>query len=267
MRRTFSVIFACLLSLLSAQCISQSYIKEPRINVAVASNFLSTAKILLKEFESRQKAPVNVKLISASTGQLSHQILNGAPFDLFLAANDQHPKALQSQLNLAKQNVKPYAFGKLVFVSRTPTGLKELNLNSLQAFSDFLNNPANASFAIANEKLAPYGKASMEVLKRLNLTKIFKTKAITGQNIIQTFQFFHSGNTQGAFVAKALLTPKLLEKNPNFNVLEIDNRLHNPIKQSALLVSKQPLARNFLTFILSHDAQSIIQQHGYGQGL
>lgn len=267
MRRTFSVIFACLLCLLSAQCISQSYIKEPRINVAVASNFLSTAQTLVKEFESRQKAPVNIKLISASTGQLSHQILNGAPFDLFLAANDQHPKILQSKLNLEKQSLTPYAFGKLVFVSRTPTGLQELNLNSQQAFSDYLNNSANASFAIANEKLAPYGKASMEVLKRLNLTKIFKTKAITGQNIIQTFQFFHSGNTQGAFVAKALLTPKVLDKNPNFSVLEIDNRLHSPIKQSALLVSKQPLAKSFLMFILSHDAQSIIQQHGYGQGL
>lgn len=238
------------------------------LNIAVASNFLSTAQTLKEQFE--QSTEHSVKIISASTGQLSHQIANGAPFDVFLAANKKHPTALQQQLKLPAENIKPYALGKLVFLSRSPLYAKNAKSNpgfNSQALKQFLTAASTKRIAIANKKLAPYGQASVEVLEHLQLSSSIKPKLITGQNISQAFQFFQSGNTHGAFVASALITSHVLKQNPDIIITDIPLSLHNPIEQYALLLTASTSAKAFYDYLLSHKAQQLIQQHGYGHDL
>lgn len=262
-----------LLSLLSSSLLAiyilafSIHSQADTIKVAVASNFLSTAKALTTQFNTLN-AEHTLKIISASTGQLSQQILNGAPFDIFLAANKQHPQVLQQQLSLPIKNLQRYALGSLVFISRKPLSSSPDTLHiKSDSLKKFLSTDSNKRIAIANAKLAPYGQASFEVLEHLELLPAIKSKLITGQNISQAFQFFQSGNTHGAFVASALLTQNILKKNPDFIVTPIDSSLHNPIEQYGLLLSNKVGATAFYDYLVSNQAQQLIRQHGYGHDL
>lgn len=250
------------------------------IKVAVASNFLSTAKALKSQFKTL-KPEHTVKIISASTGQLSHQILNGAPFDLFLAANKQHPQHIQTTLNLPANHLLHYATGRLVLVShKTINTLSTSNLD-LKNLSALYNNKQpelisgiisqSKMVAIANHKLAPYGLASREVLTSLNLLNSLKDKTITGQNISQTHQFFSSKNVDTAFISKSQMIDAGFmhtENTPAFKtILNIKADLHNPIEQWAIKLTQSEANTAFINYLASDSAQGIIRGHGYSTPL
>ena len=260
------------------------------IKVAVASNFLSTANILKPLFEKEMakkattlnESPHTIQIISASTGQLSHQILNGAPFDVFLSANKSHAVTVKEQLKLADDLLFKYAKGSLVLISNkalkslpniqsslkqvlasgspVQTISQELQANIIQKVLVSANK-----VAIANAKIAPYGLATEELLSNLNLSSRIKDKTVKGQNIAQTYQFFTSGSADAAFVARShwLQTNKQTSYAAKSSI-NISTHLHNPIEQWGLVVKDTEASRAFQAFMLQPHIQAIMKNNGYG---
>ncbi len=222
------------------------------LNIAVAANFKQAIVKLKPLFEKNSQH--NLNIISAGTAQLSNQILNGAPFDVFLAANEYHPKGLFKQLNNKRQlkdsALFNYAKGKLVFYSRTALPQK-------QNLSDLLKNNHFNKLALANHKLAPYGLAAQQTLEKIQHTYT-KSHLITGQNVAQVYQFIHTGNVPAGFVAMSLM-----QNTPASHYMSVPSHYYQPIKQMALGLNNKVATLEFTTFLKSRQAHMIIQTMGY----
>ncbi len=241
-------LFLILILLFSSQGYAQN------IRVAVASNFLSTLKMLAPTYEKKQ----NVKLLisSASTGKHYAQIVNGAPFDILLAADRNHISKLNKLGYLVSGSRFVYAQGQLVLWSRND----KIKLDR-KSLDDIRVNRV----AIANPKTAPYGLAAQQVLEKLGRYHIIKTKLVKGENIGQAFQFVASGNAELGFVS---LSQVLNPTNP-FNKEKywlISSDLYSPLEQEAALLKNgqnNESAKQFLKYLKSPEARQIIQLQGY----
>jgi len=222
------------------------------VRIAVASNFIRSAKQLAKSF--KQQTGYSVVLVSGSTGKLYAQIKNGAPYAAFFAADKKRPQLLEQQGVAIAGSRFTYAFGKIVLWSADKT--------RVDAKAKVLQQQTFQHLAIANPQLAPYGKAAREILQHLHLWAALQTKIVRGENIGQTFQFIKSGNAELGFVAYALI------KQPGHGVKgsfwDVPETLYQPIKQQAVLLTDNPVARAFLAFVQSHRGREIIHHSGYG---
>lgn len=213
------------------------------IRVAVASNFGKAMKSLAAQFEA--KSGHQLVLAFGSTGKLFAQIQNDAPFELFFAADALRPMTLEKKgLGIAGTRFT-YALGKIVLWSphSQKSALEQGDFNYI---------------AIANPKLAPYGKAAYEFLKSKGLWNKFKSKIVRGENIAQAFQFVISGNADLGFVALSQV------KNLQKSYWEIPQKDYTPIEQQAILLKENPVARAFLNFIKGKVSRKMIENHGYG---
>lgn len=227
---------------------------EEAIKIATASNFLLPMKNLKKHFES--ELGVDVILISGSTSKLYAQIINGAPYDIFLSA-DQNTVGKLIENGLAIKNSEfVYATGKLALWRR---GHK-------RSTSELQNDLVNLRFkrlAIANPKLAPYGHAALEVLHNLALYDKVSARLVYGENIGQAFQFAYSGNAELGMVAVSQL--KSLNNAGQYWEIPLD--LYQPLKQSAVLLKRAKnniAAKLFMTLLKSRKIQQVIsREFGY----
>ena len=225
------------------------------IRVAVASNFYPAIKEIALQYELKTTSLAQnhkVILIPGSSGKHYSQILNGAPFDVFLSADSLRPSLLERKELSEKNSRFTYAIGRLVLWS--PKNNLEVNIETLfQKNFRFL--------AIANPKIAPYGIAAKEALKSLSLWKDIQEKIIRGENIAQTFQFVDSGNAKLGFVSYSQLV------NPNYPVegsfWEIPQNLYRPIEQQAVLLKNSELGKDFLAFLQTEKSLNIITKNGY----
>ncbi|MDO6693605.1 molybdate ABC transporter substrate-binding protein [Aliiglaciecola sp. 3_MG-2023] len=222
---------------------------DQSLHVAVASNFLSTFKHLKSEFEQTHNSQILIS--TGSTGKLFAQISHGAPYDIFLSADDVRPKQLQ-RLGLTKQN-KPftYAYGKLVVFHP--------GILSSQFSLGYLTNKGVEHIAIANPKLAPYGEAAKQWLVHKGVWTSITHKVVMGENINQALQYVKSGNAQVAIVALSMVQQ---ERDSRFT--ELDSKDYQPIKQQGVLLTHRQAGAEFITFLSSEAARTIIQQRGYG---
>lgn len=222
------------------------------LNVAVASNFIVPIKQLAKDFEA--ETGHTLQLSFGSSGKFFAQIKNNAPYDLFLSADLIKPHALiQEQLALP-ESLTIYANGKLVLWSVNP-----IEGHSLE---DALLN-ANR-IAIANPKLAPYGKAAEEVLSRLSAWNDTQRKLVQGESIGQTYQFVYSQNANLGFVALSQVQSGKIKGY----TLAVPTSLYNPIHQGAVIVSRSqhiPAASEFMAFLMRPDTQAKIVAFGYAE--
>lgn len=221
------------------------------INVAVASNFVEPMQEIATLFEA--KTNYKVILSFGATGKHYAQINHGAPFDIFFAADVERPKRLEKQgLTIAKSRFT-YALGKLVLWSATLTDID--SEGKILAQNNFRH------LAIANPRLAPYGKAAQEVLEQKKLWHQLSNKLVYGENINQTFQFVKSGNAELGFVASSQIN------NPHHTIegscWEIPPNLYNPIEQQAVLLTQNHIAQEFIIFVQSEPALNIIHRYGY----
>jgi len=245
---SLKTLFSILILLFSSQGYAQN------IRVAVASNFLSTLKILAPIFEKQQS--VKLLISSASTGKHYAQIVNGAPFDILLAADRNHVARLDELGHVISGSRFVYAQGQLVLWSR-------YDKNTLDRKS--LDGAVKNWVAIANPKTAPYGLAAQQALESLGKWKIVKTKLVKGENIGQAFQFVASGNAELGFVA---LSQVLNPTNP-FNKEKywlIPSNYYSPLEQEAALLKhgeNNESAKQFLKYLKSQEARNIIQRQGY----
>lgn len=220
--------------------------------LAVAANFTGTMARLIPAFE--QQSGHEVRASYGSTGKLYAQIRHGAPFDVFMAADDHRPRLLEEQGRTVQGTRIAYAEGRLALWSRNP----ELFDDGL----DYLRNRP-ARLAVGNPKTAPYGIAAMEVLDSLELRKALVPALVSGDSIAQTFQFVATGNAEAGFVALA----QVRAWNGSGGAFWlVPKDLHQPISQHAVLLeraSNNPAARAWLEFLAGSEAQAIIREDGY----
>ncbi|MCV6606348.1 MAG: molybdate ABC transporter substrate-binding protein, partial [Porticoccaceae bacterium] len=231
-----------LLSLLcSTACFSQA------IDVAVASNFMAAAKVLKADFEQRSDHRIN--LVAGSTGKHYAQIVNGAPFDVFLAADSRRPQLLEQQDRAVADSRFSYAIGQLVLWSADP--------NLIDSQGRVLASQAFKRLAIANPKLAPYGRAAQQVLDKM-APQWPTGKLLRGENINQAFQFVHSGNAQLGFVALSQLRALEQAAGSVGSFWRVPHKHYDPIEQQAVQLSDKPAAKAFLAYLKSSAGRRVI---------
>ncbi len=221
--------------------------QRPELRIAVASNFKTPATELVKIFQDRTGE--NITITAGSTGKLFAQIRNGAPYDVFLAADRARPELLESEGPAAAGSRFTYALGKLVLWSP-----QEIGTNS---GPEFLEKGEFEKLAIANPKLAPFGKAAEEVLRNLGIWERFEARLVRGEDIGQTFQFVSTGNADAGFVALSQV------KGKTGSFWEVPQELYSPIEQQAVLLKDTDAGRGFLRFLDSEEGKKVIRKFGY----
>lgn len=223
-----------------------------QIRVAVASNFAAAMKVIAKNFES--ETGHKVILAFGSTGKHYAQIRNGAPFDIFFAADNHRPKLLE-QAGLAVADSRfTYAVGKLVLWSKTK--------DYVDTDAKILQHGNFHHMAIANPKLAPYGQAAQQILQGRGVWSKLQRRLVRGENISQTFQFVSSGSAELGFVAYSQLKYPGNDAIPGSHWL-VPTSLYSPILQQAVLLKDKLLARTFLAYVRSNKILNIIRDYGY----
>lgn len=251
----YTLITAFLLMLGCSQTMADNIkadkIMADKIQVAVASNFTEAIKSIAEHYEvsTGQK----VTLIFGSTGKHYAQIINGAPFDAYFAADSKRPKRLEEEGVAVPGSRFTYAIGKIVLWSP--------KAGYVDSAGKVLEQSEFRHLAIANPKLAPYGKAAQEVLQGRRLWNVLKGRLVRGENIGQTFQFVKSGNAELGLIAASQV------KRPDHSIegsfWDVPQSLYSPIEQQAVLLNDNQAARAFLAFVKSDEALDIIRGFGY----
>lgn len=220
---------------------------EP-LNVAVAANFAPTLDTITKRFT--METGQEIKTSVASTGTLYAQILYGAPYDLFLAADRTRPRKLEQQ-GVTEARFT-YAFGRLALW--VPGSERTVDESWLMAWRGRL--------AIANPGLAPYGAAALEVMERLDAQP---KQLIKGNNVAQVFGFIDSGNVPAGLVSLAQLRQLRGDRNTaTRDYWLIPDTYHSPIEQQAVVVKNaHESAHEFAAFLRSPPVRGIIETDGY----
>ncbi len=222
-----------------------------KTTLAVAANFTAPMKELVRQFEEQTGHQAVVSY--GSTGKLYAQIQNGAPFDIFLAADQQRPQRVH-QAGLG-QAPKTYAIGRLVLWSRDP-GL-------IAGDSDVLARGNFSRVAIANPKTAPYGAAAMQIIEALGHAQRLAAKLVRGDNIAQAYQFVMSGNAQLGFVAASQV-----QGSGTGSRWVPPTSLYAPIRQDAVLLNRgrdNPAAQAFMEFLDGPAARRVADRYGYAR--
>ncbi|MDD2408727.1 MAG: molybdate ABC transporter substrate-binding protein [Tepidiphilus sp.] len=220
--------------------------------VAVAANFSAPMKEIAAAFE--RETGHEVSLSFGSTGGFYTQIVHGAPFQVFLAADDKTPAALERDGYAVPGTRFTYAVGKLVLWSPGPL---------VDTQGKILETGEFAHLAVANPKLAPYGKAAMQVLQKRGLAARLEPKIVRGQSITQTYQFVVSGAAELGFVALSQVHEDGKVKGSAWLVSQED---YDPIRQDAVLLipgKDQPAAHELLSYLQREPARAIIRRYGY----
>lgn len=222
------------------------------INVAVASNFATTMNVVKQRFESEQDHQINI--ITGSSGKHFAQIINGAPFDLFLSADSERPRQLEIRGHVAAGQRHVYALGQLILWSRRlQPPVTEISL--LQHERDGLRK-----LALANPDLAPYGRAAVEVMTKLGVYDRLQSKLVKGENVSQAFQFTYTGNAELGFVALS----QALALGQSDGSWRIPLDYYQPISQEMVLLSSKSGALALFSFLQSAAMVPILRAHGYG---
>lgn len=240
------------LTLLACAAFSSAHADE--VQVAVAANFTAPIQAIAKDFEK----DTGHKLVAAygATGQFYTQIKNGAPFEVFLAADDSTPAKLESEKETVPGSRFTYAVGTLALWSATE--------GYVDAKGDVLKANQYHHLSIANPKAAPYGLAATQVLDKLKLTDATKAKIVEGQNITQAFQFVSTGNAELGFVALSQIYKD--GKVTSGSAWVVPAELHDPIKQDAVILNKgkdNPAAKALVDYLKGPKAAAIIKSYGY----
>ena len=223
-------------------------------HVAVAANFAAPARQLAEKFS--QATPHKLSISVGSTGKLYAQIKNGAPFDVFLSADDETPLRMEQEKLAIAGTRFTYAVGKLVLWSPT-AGVVDLN-------GDVLRKGNFKRLAVANPKLAPYGAAAQQTLEKMGMWSALQSRMVQGENIAQTLQFIASGNAELGFVAFSQIQEG--GKTSTGSHWLVPQVLYDPILQDAVLLARADgnrAARTFLDFLRGASARELIRSSGY----
>jgi molybdate transport system substrate-binding protein len=227
------------------------------VQVAVAANFTAPIQAIAADFEK----DTGHKLVAAygATGQFYTQIKNGAPFEVFLSADDTTPKKLDDEGATLKGSRFTYAVGTLALWSAKP--------GYVDAKGEVLTKNQYQHLSIADPKTAPYGLAATQVLAKEGLSEQVADKLVTGQNITQAFQFVSTGNAELGFVALSQIYKD--GKVTRGSAWIVPASLHDPIKQDAVILTKgkdSAAAKALVDYLKGPKAAAVIKSYGYELG-
>jgi len=224
------------------------------LRIAVAANFSPILEKLIPQFSQQSHIPVQI--ISGASGTLYLQISHGAPFDVFLSADNIRPEKLEADGLITQGSLQTYAYGQLALWSAQWTKNETISLSELG------NEIQSHRFAIANPKTAPYGKAAKETLATLKLWHQIQNQLVTGININQTFQQVRSQAVRLGIVANSQLVLNRLTGTV------IPSDYHQEIKQQLVILKsskQQENAKIFSEYLLSDSVQQQLLALGYAK--
>lgn len=224
------------------------------VTVAVAANFTAPMQKIAAAFKADTRH--DAKLVFGATGAFAAQIRNGAPLDVLLAADDETPARLEKEGFAAPGSRFSYAVGRLVLWSARE--------GYVDPQGDVLARGDFDRIAIADPKLAPYGRAAVETMQHLRVYNKLQPRMVQGENISQAFQFVATGNAPLGFVALSQVTQD--GRIAKGSAWIVPASLHAPIKQDAVLLAKgqgNPAAAELLKFLKGDKARGIIRAYGY----
>lgn len=226
-------------------------ISAQEIVAAVASNFQDTLAKIIRIYE--EENPDRVTMVVGSTGSLFSQINNGAPFDVFFAADQERPRLLVQSGLADEATLQPYALGKLVFVVREDF--------HNQTMLSWLGSHPNSRIVLANPKTAPYGTAAQSALQRLGFWESLQPNLVFAGNVNKVLHILETGNAQCGF--SALSSVLSLEITTFWNVPE---NLFPPIVQDRVILNtsrNKASVERFLRFLDTKKAMDLLDQAGY----
>lgn len=228
--------------------------RAEQVNVAVAANFTAPMNVIAAEFA--KDTGHEARLAFGSSGKFYAQIRNGAPFQVFLSADDAKPVKLEEEGMTVAGSRFTYAIGTLALWSAQP-GLVDDK-------AGVLKRGAYNKLAMANPKLAPYGAAAMEVLDGMGLRAAVEPKLVQGENIAQTYQFVLSGNADLGFIALSQVMKD--GEISSGSAWIVPGSLHQPIRQDAVILSSgrgNAAAAALMKYLQGDKAKAIIRSYGY----
>lgn len=246
--------------LLALACVTACKDQTPKTPIASASGELTVAAAsdltpvfeeLGREFESATKT--KVVFVFGSTGMLTRQIENGAPFDLFAAANVSYIDELEQKGLIIPDSKVVYARGRITLWTANESPVR------FQGIED-LARPEFQRIAIANPDHAPYGLAAKQALQSAGVWDRVQPKLVYGDNVRQTLQYAQTGNVEVAIVPLSLSIPS------NGRWTLIPEELHQPIDQGLAIMKttrNEPAARAFITFLNSPQGKAIMKKYGF----
>jgi molybdate transport system substrate-binding protein len=208
-------------------------------------------KQIVPQFERKTRTPVT--LVLGSTGMLAQQIRNGAPADVFFAANESFVNDLAGENLTLRQTHTIYARGRVVAVSLKSSGIR------IESLSD-LASAKIRRIALANPQHAPYGLAARQALEASGLWDTLEPKLVFGENVQQAVQFVRSGSAEAGLVARSVAD------TPDLHWKLLDDRLHAPLNQMAVVLArtKQPAASlSFIEFVNGVQGRFVMRQFGF----
>ncbi|QRR02087.1 molybdate ABC transporter substrate-binding protein [Dyadobacter sandarakinus] len=241
-----------LLFILLAGCSKPS----DKIIVATAANVQYVMKEIQAEFEKGSTDSIHI--VVASSGKLTSQIREGAPFDVFVSADTRYPEEIFKNGG-AEEKPKVYASGTLILWSK--------NISENELTLAMLADEKIRKIAIPNPETAPYGRAAIEALKAANVFEKVKSKLVYGESIAQTAQYITSGSVEAGFNALSIVLAPETKQKGNYTI--ISDSLHHPIQQAALLLKhtntspKKSISEKFYNFLYSEKAKAIFRKYGY----
>lgn len=227
------------------------------ITVAAAADMSGALPELAAAYT--KKTGQAVKVSFGASGNLTNQIRNGAPFDIFFSADEQYPQQLISDGLALKDTLYRYAIGRLVLwvPNDSPLDLSKLGIKALL-------DPAVKKISIANPATAPYGRAAEAALRHFGIYDQVSSRLVVGENVSQAAQFVDSGNAQAGLIALSHAVAPALKDKGRYWTVPLD--AYPTLNQAAVVLARskqQDAARKFLEFLRSPEATSLLTSYGF----
>jgi molybdate transport system substrate-binding protein len=246
-----TILRIAILLVLSASALAQE------ITVAAAADLSAVLPEIVAKYKTQTGQ--STKLSFGASGNLTNQIRNGAPFDIFFSADEQYPQQLIKENLAVQETLYRYAVGRLVLwvPNDSPLDLQKLGIQALL-------DPSVKRISIANPETAPYGRAAAAAIRHFGIYDQVSSRFVIGENISQAAQFVESGNAQAGLIALShALAPAMKDKGRYWTV-PLD--AYPTLNQAAVVISKskqQEAARKFLDFLRSPEATSLLTAYGF----
>jgi len=229
--------------------------RPPTVAAAANLNFALTE--IAKQFERDRRTHVDV--VFGASGTLTRQIRDGAPFEMFLAADEEFPGQLTAA-GLTRDAGVVYAIGRLVLFA--PTGSPLMVDERLDGLSRLLNAGGVTHFAIANPDVAPYGRAAEAALRKHGLWDAIRSRLVLGDSIAQAAQFATTGNAVGGLIAYSLVKEPALADKGNYALVPQTD--HPPLRQRMVLLKQaSPIVEQFYAYMQGPAARTVLNKNGY----
>ena len=241
-------LFMCSVFLMAANA------QAAEIKVAVASNFANVLKEIAIEFQ--KDTGHQLAITPGATGKFYAQISNGAPFDVFLSADDETPRKLAQEGKAIASSQFTYAIGRLALWSP--------NLEMIDKNADILKTDKFKFIAIANAKVAPYGQAAVQTMQKLGVLTKIEPRVVQGESISQTYQFVSTGNAQLGFVALSQIVENGKIKTGLAWI--VPEEMHEQLKQDAVVLQSckhMSACQALIEYLKSEKAKKLMASYGY----